>query len=124
MSPALLKAGRVPCLAPSEHQRGTGEVRCRLATGWKDLASDHQKRARGVLIFLLNFSPRTGNLLQIISIGKFSRYGAGLPPARSTSHWLRNSRGVGTSYRKPGPPADREVCPTPRPDYRHPGHPG
>jgi len=68
---------------------------------------------RAALVIGRHFFPRTGSCLQIISIGKFSRYGAGLPPARSTSHWLRNSRGVGTSYRNPCPPQTAKSPPHP-----------
>src|SRR6266571_1925629 len=60
---------------------------------------------RGVLVSVRHFFPRTGNLLQIIPIAKFSGCGAacgagcgaGLRPAGSRSLWLRDSGGVGTS---------------------------
>ncbi len=42
---ALSQADSVPCCAPSQHQRRLAEVRRSLATGYKDLTSDHQKRA-------------------------------------------------------------------------------
>ena len=111
MLSALSRAGGVPCLVPSEREQSPE----RFAAPWQQVRKIWPRitrsAPRGVLRFLRHFFPRTGNLLQIIPIGKFSGCGAGLRPAGSRSLWLSDSGGVGTSSLFPLPsPISHPSC--------------
>ncbi len=103
---ALLQAGRVPCWVLLEYKQGPE----RFAAPWQRVRTISpqitRSEPRGVLVSVRHFFPRTGNLLQILPIAKFSGCGplvgqaSGLPvPGASGSAILVASEPPANSSR-------------------------